>query len=112
MAVRAEVGWLPGAGVSRRGRGLPAEPRREAARPLLSRAARAAGNATAEALRRRWRDRDRRAPRPGLRGPAAAAASGRLAGGDALEADSDVDGALGSPVPGRPRSEGDPVLRA
>ena len=60
LAVRAEVGRLPGARLPRRRRGLHPEPRPEAARPLLPGARGAAPRGAARALRARRRDRDRR----------------------------------------------------
>ena len=59
LDLRAEVGRLSRAGVPRRRRAPDPEPRREAARPLLPRAARAAAGAAAAALRARRRDRHR-----------------------------------------------------
>ena len=59
LAVRAQVGRLPGARVPRRRRALHPEPRPQAARPLLPRARRAAEGPAARALRARRRGRDR-----------------------------------------------------
>ena len=59
LAVRAEVGRLPHAGVSRRRRGLPAEPRFAPDGPLLPRAGGAAARRAAAARGPRRRDRDR-----------------------------------------------------
>ena len=59
LAVRAQVGRLPGARVPRRRRGLHAVARPQAARPLLPRAGRSAARRPAGALRPRRRGRHR-----------------------------------------------------
>ena len=83
LAVRAEVGRLPHPRVPRRRRGLPAEPRLEAAGPLLPRARSAAARGAAGARRPRRRDRDRGAGRARLRVAAAAHPPGGVARGAA-----------------------------
>ena len=83
LAVRAEVGRLPGAGLPRRRRGLHAVARPEAARSLLPGAGGAAAGRPAGALRARRRGRHLARRRARLRGPAAAHPSGRIAGPDA-----------------------------
>src|SRR6516164_2012757 len=60
MAVRAQVGRLSNAGVSRRRRNPTAKPRREADEPILPGAHRPTGRYATRTLRRRRRDRDRR----------------------------------------------------
>ena len=61
LAVRAEVGRLPGARLPRRRRGLHPVARPQAARPLLPRAGRSAPGRASRALRPRRRGRHRRA---------------------------------------------------
>ena len=60
LAVRAEVGRLPGAGLPGRRRGLHPVPRPQAARPVLPRARRAARGRAPGAVRPRRRGRHRR----------------------------------------------------
>src|SRR6516164_2122211 len=67
MAVRAQVGRLSNAGVSRRRRDSAAEPRREAHEPILPGAHRPTGRHAIRTLRRRRRDRDRRGRRARIR---------------------------------------------
>ena len=83
LAVRAQVGRVPGARVPRRRRAVHPEPRPEAARPLLSRARRAAQGEPARAMRPRRRGRDRRRRRAPVRGAPAPHPPGRVAGEDA-----------------------------
>ena len=87
LAVRAQVGRLPGPRLPRRRRGLHRSPRPEAARPLLPGARRSAARGAARALRagRRGRHRPRRGAR--LRGAAAAHPPGGVAGQDARRGD-------------------------
>src|SRR5262249_13516616 len=79
LAVRAEVGRLSHAGVSRRRRDPAAEPRRKADEPLLPGADRAAHRGAARPVRDRRRDRHRRRGRPRFRGAALAHPSRRVA---------------------------------
>ena len=67
LAVRAEVGRLPRHRLQGRRRGVHAEPRPEAARPLFPRAVGHAAGEPARALRGRRGDRHRLRPRPRLR---------------------------------------------
>ena len=87
VPVRAEVGWLSRDRVPRRDGRVHPEPRPAAARPVLSRAARALPRAAARRVRHRRRDRDCHAARARLRRAAAAAASGRVARREAGEGD-------------------------
>jgi hypothetical protein len=87
LAVRAQVGRLPGDRLPRRRRGLHPEPRPQAARALLPRAAAGAARQPARALRGRRRDRHPRRGRARLRRAAAAHPPGRLARAHARRAD-------------------------
>ena len=83
LAVRAEVGWLPGDRLSRRRRGLHPVARPEAARSLLPGTGRPAPRGAPGAMRAGWRGRHRPRRSAGVRGAAAADPSGRVAGEDA-----------------------------
>ncbi len=108
LAVRAQVGRLPRARVQGRRRGLHAEPRPQAARPLLPRARGPAPRAAARALRARRRGRDRPRRRARLRGAAAADPPGGVAREDARRGDAGLVRGVG---PARARRRG-PARRA
>src|SRR5439155_6188922 len=78
MDLRTEVGWVPCAHLSRRGRDPDPEPRRKVAEPLFSRTDRAAPVPVACTLGARRRNRRRKEWRARLRGAPAPYSSRRL----------------------------------